>query len=214
MTEDRADKSRVIDNLVAKFPRGKQNVSFEEAYALLEETESALDKVGDDRDLRASIGAIRDELVQKLDVRAKELGMSEKWEQMKKYRSTLKATNKLLQTDSGKDFFDTFASLSDGERNALKALEQEGLLDLSHVRRNAPLAGALKENSTSGLFVAMLRTHPVQALGLFLRYYGWIIVAACAVILLLANLSLASLVALGLAILLFLSARRHGAAPR
>ena len=77
MSSEEHNKAAVIDRLLKKFSRGQENFGFGEAYDLLEELDAALKEVKDEPALCGRLSAVRDQVTERMEVRARELGMSD-----------------------------------------------------------------------------------------------------------------------------------------
>ncbi len=126
----------------------------------------------------------------------------------KKGRQAMLVTSKFLQTGTGKEFFDTLHGLSPEQRATLESLETEGLLDLKELSQHEPLANALRQDSTFGLFWAMVRSQPVHLALLIFRHFGWAIIVLGGFGLLMANIRVAGALLLGIGLLLMLWNKR------
>jgi hypothetical protein len=160
------DSSAALERLFKRWPRERDNISFEEALGLLDEVELALDSARDNPDLHRDLSNIRNGLVERLDARARELGTTEKWEALKKGRSVLNTMDNLLKANDGAEFFDTFRDVAPEQRDAL---EKE--VDLKEVRRLEPLADAMRQDSPPKVFLGLLQTNPFAAVKLTARYF-------------------------------------------
>jgi len=124
-----SDAELAVRKLREKFPTSGV-ANFEEVYTLFKEVEATLEEVEGDPHLYGVVNQVRADLMDKMEVRATELGKAEDWAYLKKFHETMRTLRPLLRARNAKERFVAYRDLTSEQHEALKVFAKEGGIDL------------------------------------------------------------------------------------